>query len=79
MWFRDHHNIAALSVLCSGIDIDILTLINSNLANSQFFNAPLSQSSKNWILRAGCINLLIEDGPQLVVQVKNNYDYYNII
>ncbi|CAG8817426.1 26223_t:CDS:1, partial [Gigaspora rosea] len=67
-WFRTYHNVAAISTLCSGIDIDILTLITSKLADSQLFKAPLSQSSKNCISRAGCFNFFIEDLPQLIIQ-----------
>ncbi|RIB00515.1 hypothetical protein C2G38_2147857 [Gigaspora rosea] len=68
-WFRTYHNVAAISTLCSGIDIDILTLITSKLADSQLFKAPLSQSSKNCISRAGCFNFFIEDLPQLIIQI----------
>ncbi|CAG8613461.1 2087_t:CDS:2, partial [Gigaspora margarita] len=68
-WFRTYHNVAAISTLCSGIDIDILTLITSKLADSQLFKAPLSESSKHCISRAGCFNFFIEDLPQLVIQI----------
>ncbi|CAG8552420.1 3840_t:CDS:10 [Dentiscutata erythropus] len=64
---RTYHNVAAISTLCAGIDIDILTLITSKLANSPLFKAPLSQSSKNWISRVGCINFFIEDAPHCIV------------
>ncbi|CAG8835870.1 11545_t:CDS:2, partial [Gigaspora margarita] len=50
------------------LNIDILTLMNSKLADFSWFKAPLSNSSETWILRAGCINLFIEDAPQLVIQ-----------
>ncbi|CAG8451886.1 4146_t:CDS:2 [Dentiscutata heterogama] len=78
-WFRTYHNVAAISTLCSGIDINILTLITSKLANSPLFKAPLSQSSKDWISRVSCTNFFIEDAPQLVIQIyyiiwSVNYD-----
>lgn len=67
-WFISHYNIATLFTIFSWIDIDILTLMNSKLADFSWFKAPLSNSSETWILRASCINLFIEDAPQLAIQ-----------
>ncbi|CAG8491244.1 5828_t:CDS:10 [Scutellospora calospora] len=71
-WFRKYHNVAAITTLCSAIDIEILTLIDSNIANNSLFNAQLSDSSEHWISRASCVNFFIEDAFQLAIQYSSS-------
>ncbi|CAG8537670.1 4026_t:CDS:10 [Acaulospora morrowiae] len=68
-WFRTYHNIAAIFSLSAAIDIESLTIIHSRLAGLRAFDAPLSKGAKRWIFWCGIINFMIEDTPQLIVQI----------
>ncbi len=60
--------------LFSVVEIDVLTFLNSQFAGSKRrFDAPFSENIEKSIFYGGCVNLFIEEIPQLVIQVKHNF------
>ncbi|PKC03656.1 hypothetical protein RhiirA5_503297 [Rhizophagus irregularis] len=68
-WFRTYHNVAAIFTFCSIVDVESLTMINSKLADLAAFDAPIHSSTETWILITCIWNFIIEDTPQLVIQI----------
>ncbi|GES93556.1 glycosyltransferase family 2 protein [Rhizophagus clarus] len=68
-WFRTYHNVAAIFTFCSVVDVESLTMINSKLADLAAFDAPISLTTENWILTTCIWNFIIEDTPQLIIQI----------
>lgn len=54
-------------------NVELLHLINSQFANFSIFSAPFSSEALNWIFWGGFIDILIEDLPQLIIQVLTFY------
>ncbi|GBB88341.1 hypothetical protein RclHR1_01490022 [Rhizophagus clarus] len=48
-WFEKNIKLASVFTILAGADIEILSLLHSNLAGFEVFNAPLSKSAKNKI------------------------------
>jgi hypothetical protein len=53
----------------AGVDVEILAILESNLAGFKIFQAPLSNSARTKIFWGAFSNLFIEDIPQLIIQV----------
>ncbi|CAG8650233.1 9457_t:CDS:10 [Funneliformis caledonium] len=68
-WFRTYHNVAAIFTVCSIADVDSLTMINSKLAGLDAFDAPISPGTEKWIFIVSIWNFIIEDTPQLIIQI----------
>ncbi len=69
-WFRTYHNVAAIFTIFSTADVESLTMINSKLANLAAFDAPISKPAEKRILIVSIGNFVIEDTPQLIIQVS---------
>ena len=55
--------------MLAGADIEILHVLQSNLAGFKIFQAPFSDSAKLKIFWSSFLNLFVEDIPQLIIQV----------
>ncbi len=69
-WSEENAFVTKVITLFSVADIEALTFLNSQFAGSSMFAAPFSENIKKLIFYGGCVNLFIEDIPQLVIQVK---------
>ena len=49
-------------------------MMNSKLASLAAFDAPISPTTENWIFRISIWNFIIEDTPQLIIQVSKTRD-----
>jgi len=68
-WFKEHTTFAAIITVFAGADVEALKLIYSELAGYQIFKAKISDGAKKCLLWGSVINALIEDLPQVVIQV----------
>ena len=70
-WSRDHKKIVEIFTLLAGADIEALTILESNVrvACLNFFDAKLSEVALSRIFWGACFNVLVEDIPQIVIQV----------
>ncbi|CAG8702791.1 16932_t:CDS:2, partial [Funneliformis caledonium] len=68
-WFRENSKLAAIITLFSSGNIELLHLIDSNYAGYKLFSAPFSSKALCWIFWGGFSNILIEDLPQLIIQI----------
>ncbi|CAG8679520.1 8676_t:CDS:2, partial [Funneliformis caledonium] len=72
-WFTNNGKVASVFTLLSGADIEALNILQSNLAGFPFFQAPFSDGAKSKIFWSACLNIFIEDFPQVIIQI-----YYRI-
>ena len=78
-WFTSHDKITnVITMLAAGADIKVLNILNSNLAGFTFFRAPpFSNNASSKIFWGTCLNIFVEDLPQVITQVriclKKNY------
>ncbi|RHZ80956.1 hypothetical protein Glove_130g40 [Diversispora epigaea] len=75
-WFTQHGKIASLFTILSGFDIEALSILYSNMAGFEFFQAPFSIKGKSKIFCASCLNIFIEDIPQVIIQILY---YYSVV
>ncbi|CAG8525342.1 13012_t:CDS:2 [Funneliformis mosseae] len=80
-WSKNNTKVVAIFTLLAGADIEILNVLESKFAGYEIFNAKFSNSASNIIFWGACLNIFIEDIPQVVVQIIYNFDvvHYNII
>ncbi|RGB32297.1 hypothetical protein C1646_707122 [Rhizophagus diaphanus] len=81
-WFTNHGKVASVFTVLAGADIEALNILHSNLAGFPFFRAPFSDEAKSKIFWGACINIFIEDIPQVIIQIlyrKYTVSYDNII
>ncbi|RHZ84118.1 hypothetical protein Glove_85g122 [Diversispora epigaea] len=69
-WFAQHLMVALIFTVLSGADIEALSILHSNMAGFEFFNAPFSTKGKNSIFWASCLNIFVKDIPQVIIQVS---------
>ncbi|CAG8582487.1 3350_t:CDS:2 [Diversispora eburnea] len=68
-WFGQHGMVALIFTVLSGADIEALSILHSNMAGFEFFNAPFSTKGKNRIFRASCLAIFFKDIPQVIIQI----------
>ncbi|KAF0412046.1 hypothetical protein F8M41_008018 [Gigaspora margarita] len=69
-WFNEYKSVISIFTICSGADISLFEFLMSRFAGFEIFNAPFSNFTINWIYLGTVINTLIEEIPQLIVQVN---------
>src|ERR1700722_5380578 len=69
-WLTTHVKVASIFTILSGVDIEALNILYSNLAGLQFFRAPFSDEAKSIIFLGACLNIFTAHIPQLVIQVR---------
>ncbi|RHZ74550.1 hypothetical protein Glove_221g77 [Diversispora epigaea] len=67
-WFTKYVKVALIFAVLSGADIEALSILHSNIAGFEFFNAPFSPKGKNKIFWASCLYIFVEDIPQVIIQ-----------
>jgi hypothetical protein len=72
-WFTKNLRFASIFTILSGANIEILSILESNLAGLKIFQAPFSNSAQSIIFWGGLANIIIEDIPQVVIQVITNF------
>ncbi|RHZ63687.1 hypothetical protein Glove_328g61 [Diversispora epigaea] len=80
-WFSQHGRVVSIFTVLSGADIEALSILYSNLAGFEFFNAPFSIKGKARIFGGSCLNIILEDIPQVIIQIIyiNSVVTYDII
>ncbi|CAG8658345.1 5103_t:CDS:10, partial [Funneliformis mosseae] len=70
-WLNENSKLVNLFTILAGTDLQILTILNSNINIGGFdkFNANFSQETIYRIAQYSCINIIFEDIPQLVIQI----------
>jgi len=68
-WSEKNALVTNIITVFSIADIEALSFLNSRFAGSTRFAAPLSENIERLIFWGGCVNLFIEDIPQLAIQV----------
>jgi hypothetical protein len=69
LWFTENNKITSIFTILAGTDIEVLSILHSNLAGFKKFQAPFSDSSILMIFWISSLNIFIEDIPQFVIQV----------
>ena len=70
VWFKDNSKlVAAITIFGSG-NVELLNLLNSRFAGFNLFFAPFSTKSISLIFWGKVMNIIIEDLPQLIIQVN---------
>ncbi|KAG9295193.1 hypothetical protein G9A89_006174 [Geosiphon pyriformis] len=80
-WFRNNTNITLILTLLGAADVEILRLLWSKLLSLRMFSAPISNRARATIFWMSTLNLIMEDIPQLIIQIlyiKNTVSY-NVI
>ncbi|CAI2170617.1 4700_t:CDS:10 [Funneliformis geosporum] len=78
--FARHNALITTILLVMGyIDLESLKLLSSRLANIQSLNAPFSVTSAKWIYFGSLIVVILEDVPQLVIQIYTIIDINNLL
>ncbi|GBC24435.1 uncharacterized protein OCT59_009094 [Rhizophagus irregularis] len=75
-WFMAHKKVASIFTILASADIETLSILHSNLAGFSFFNAPFSDDAKSKIFWGTCLNIFIEDIPQVIIQIL--YKLYTV-
>ncbi|RIA99442.1 hypothetical protein C1645_811475 [Glomus cerebriforme] len=68
-WFKNNSKIGPIITLFSSGNVELLHLLNSNFAGLEPFSAPFSMKAIFLILCGRFLNILIEDLPQLIIQI----------
>ncbi|RHZ73047.1 hypothetical protein Glove_233g9 [Diversispora epigaea] len=68
-WFTQHGKVVLIFMVLSGADIETLSILYSNMAGFEFFNAPISTKGKNIIFWASCLDIFIKNIPHVIIQI----------
>ncbi len=68
-WLKNNTKVVAIFTLLAGADIEVLNVLESKIGGYEFFNAKFSKVASNKIFWGACSNILIEDIPQIIIQV----------
>ncbi|PKC59491.1 hypothetical protein RhiirA1_458149 [Rhizophagus irregularis] len=68
-WFTENNRLASIFTILAGIDIELLSVLHSNLAGFKYFQAPFSDSAKSIIFWVAFTNIFVEDIPQFIIQI----------
>ncbi|CAG8647996.1 5670_t:CDS:2 [Funneliformis mosseae] len=68
-WSKNNLLIISLFTLLAGADVEVISLLESKIAGYSFFNAKFSEAALSKIFWGNCINLFIEDIPQVIIQI----------
>ncbi|CAG8527285.1 6538_t:CDS:10 [Funneliformis mosseae] len=80
VWFNKNNIFVNVFTILAGTDLDILTLLDSKVKFGGFveFNANFSKKTVQRIVKYSCINIILENIPQLVIQ-SDILRYYTFI
>ena len=69
-WFKDNSKITIITATLATTDIKALSLISSNFGGFKLFSANLSEEAEEIMLYGSIVSFLLEDLPQLIIQVN---------
>ena len=69
-WFQMNSWVTSYFTVLAGADIEALSILQSNIAGSQSFQAPFSESAKSKIFWGAFLSIFIEDIPRVAIQVR---------
>src|SRR3954453_5366424 len=72
-WFIKNGKIASILIILAGANIEVLNILQSNLAGLRSFKAPYSDSAQSKIFWGAFLNIFIKNIPQLTIQVRINF------
>ncbi|CAG8635142.1 2305_t:CDS:10 [Ambispora gerdemannii] len=80
-WLEEHTKIATFFTLLGGSSIEVIGILSSHIFGLEWFNAPFQGEADNLILLGAALDILIEDIPQLIIQImyKTSTVSYSII
>ncbi|CAG8570125.1 6966_t:CDS:10 [Ambispora gerdemannii] len=80
-WFRKYPQIAAIFTIFSCADVELLTVLSSQVGGLNLFSATFSHRAETVIFWASCVNILIEDLPQFIIRFlyRRKNITYNIL
>ncbi|CAG8620402.1 8016_t:CDS:10 [Ambispora gerdemannii] len=68
-WFSRYGRLCSLFSVLSITDIEALQILSSRFAGLDFLSATYSDQAQNWLFWGSVCGLLLEDIPQLVIQI----------
>ncbi|CAG8470112.1 8706_t:CDS:2 [Funneliformis mosseae] len=80
-WSHQNMKVVSAFTLLAGADIEALNILQSNIADLDMFKAKFSENAVTMIFWAACLDIVVEDIPQVTFQILyyQNVVYYNII
>ncbi|RIA98784.1 hypothetical protein C1645_812263 [Glomus cerebriforme] len=79
-WFKNYLKPVAIITVFSSGDVKLLHIFDSNYGGFKIFSAPFSSLALKLIFWGGFLNTIVEDLPQLIIQIlfatyyPNSYD-----
>jgi hypothetical protein len=77
-WLKKYLKPVAIITVFSSGDVELLHIFDSNFGGFQMFRASFSPLALKLIFWFGFSNIILEDLPQLVIQVIKYYNIYVI-
>jgi len=68
-WVISHVTVAGAVSLLAANNVDLFLLLNSHIFYQESFNAPLRPQEINFLSYIGLVGHLLQDAPQLVIQI----------
>lgn len=77
-WFKNYLKPVAVITLFSAGDVNLLHIFDSKFGGFKIFSAPFSPLALKLMFWGGLLNIILEDLPQLIIQVitENFYKFY---
>ncbi|RIB17627.1 hypothetical protein C2G38_2087843 [Gigaspora rosea] len=69
VWFVQYGRVAVSFALASGANIDTLLILRARLMKIEMFNAPFSDRSLTTIFWGACVDVLLTEIPQFILQI----------
>ncbi|CAG8445521.1 13268_t:CDS:2 [Acaulospora colombiana] len=73
-WFEKNGKIAAIFTIVAAADVQALEVLNSNLGGLDIFNAPFSGDASYKIFIGSCVDIIIRNIPQFIIQSIVTYN-----
>ncbi|GBB98117.1 hypothetical protein RclHR1_03140016 [Rhizophagus clarus] len=77
-WFKHYIKPVAVATVLSSGDIELLHIFDSNFCGFKIFSANFSQKTLDLIFWGGFLNIILENLPQLVIQILYAINYFTI-
>ncbi|CAG8481972.1 5792_t:CDS:10 [Funneliformis mosseae] len=74
-WSRENKYVVDLFTVLAGSEVEVLTVLESNIWNFDFFNAKFSKEGLSGMFLGSCFNVIFEDIPQLFIQIGRCYSF----
>ncbi|CAG8556607.1 1784_t:CDS:2 [Funneliformis caledonium] len=68
-WFKNYTPLVSIFTILSSADVELLNVISSEIWDSKYLSAPLSNEAKLVIFWGSFANIFLEDVPQFIIRV----------